>query len=85
MGVVVLGGGVAGLVVGEVGGDGGGLVAGFGEDVAEAAAGVDDRFAGLFGGGDAGAGDDLRRADGGDVGAFTTEVSRLVFFFFLPL
>lgn len=56
-------------MVGEVGCYGGGLVTGEGEDVAEAAAGVDYGFAGFFWRGDAGAGDDLRGAYGGYVGA----------------
>ena len=67
--VVVLRGGVAGFVVGEVGFHGAGLVGWEREDVAETAAGVDDCFAGFFGAGHAGAGDDLRGADGGDVRA----------------
>lgn len=67
--VVVLGGRVAGFVVGEVGFHGGGLVGWQREDVAEAPAGVDDCLAGFFGGGHAGAGDDLRGAYGGDVWA----------------
>ena len=40
-----------------------------GEDIAEAAAGVNDGLAGFLGCGDAGTWDDLRRAYGGDVGA----------------
>ena len=56
-------------MVGEPGLHGGGLVGGEGEDVGEAAAGVDDGFAGFFGLGDGGVGLDLRGADGGDVGA----------------
>ena len=61
--VVVLRRRVAGLVVGKVGFHGRGLVGWQGEDVAEAAAGVDDCLAGFLGRGHAGAGHDLRRAD----------------------
>ena len=67
--VVVLGCCVAGVVVGVVGFDGGGLVGWHGEDVAETAAGVDYCFAGFFGGGHAGSGDDLSRTYRGDVWA----------------
>ncbi len=58
-------------MVGEVGCHGGGLVGGEGEDVAEAAAGVDDCFAGFFGVGgcDGRVGFDLSGANGGDVWA----------------
>lgn len=45
------------------------LVGREGEDVREAAAGEDDCFAGLFGLRDGSVGDDLRGANGGDVGA----------------
>lgn len=44
-----------------------GLVVGEREDVREAAAGVDDGFAGFFGGNNGGAWANLRGADGGDV------------------
>jgi hypothetical protein len=46
-----------------------GLIVGLGKYIAEAAAAVDDCFAGFFGRGDACARDDLGCADGGDVGA----------------
>jgi hypothetical protein len=58
-------------MVGEVACYGGGLVGGDGKDVAEAAAGVDNCFAGFFGvrGCDGRVGFDLRGAYGGDVWA----------------
>ena len=67
--VVVLSRGVGRLVVREVGSHGRGLVRWLGEDVAEAAAGVDDGLAGFLGCRDAGTRDDLGRAYGGDIGA----------------
>ena len=54
-------------MVGQVGCDGGSLVRGEGEDVAEAAARVDYCFTGLFRGGDGGSGDDLGCTHGGYV------------------
>ena len=69
LGVVELGSGVRGWVVCEPGFDSSGLVRREGEDVREAAAGEDNCFASFFWCGDGGAGNDLRRADGGDVGA----------------
>ena len=56
-------------MVGEVRFHGRGLVRGDGENVAETAAGEDDRFTSLFGGSGAGARDDLCGADRGDVRA----------------
>lgn len=75
--VVVLRGGVGWLVVCEVGCDGRGLVGWHGEDVAEPTAGVDDGFAGFLGCGDAGAWDDLRCSNGGDV--WTAQILELAY------
>lgn len=69
LGVVELSGGVWGRVVREPALHGGGLVARQVEDVREAAAGVDDSFAGLLGLSDGGAGLDLGGTHGGDVRA----------------
>ena len=56
-------------MVRKVGGDGRRLIGWLGEAVAESSAGVNDGLAGFLGCGDASAGDDLRRAYGGDIGA----------------
>ena len=56
-------------MIGEEAVDRSGLVGWEGEDVGEAAAREDDRFAGFFWRGDGGSGDDLGGADGGNVGA----------------
>ena len=56
-------------MVREVGCDGRGLVGWHGEDVAESTTGVDDGLASFLGCGDAGAWDDLRRSNRGDVWA----------------
>lgn len=53
----------------KVGCNGRGLVGRDREDVAESTARIDDGLACFLGCGDAGARDDLRRADRGDVGA----------------
>ena len=73
LGVVEAVGAVRGRMVAEEGLHGRGLVVREGEDVGEAAAGVDDCFARFFGRGDGGAWSDLRGADGGDVGAAAGE------------
>lgn len=67
--VVELSGGVRGRMSGEESVNGGCLVSGKGENVGEAAAGVDDGFTGLLWCGDGGAGGDLGSANGGHVGA----------------
>ena len=73
LGVVEAVGAVRGRMVAEPSLHGVGLVIREREDVGEAAAGVDDGFAGFFGRGDGRARLDLRGADGGDVGAAAGE------------
>ena len=59
-------------MVGEIGGNGCGLIGWLGEAVAESTTGVDDGFAGFLGCSDAGTRNDLRRTYGGDVWAAQT-------------